>query len=266
MTTNNPLSGVGVLVTRPEHQADALCQRIEDLGGTTVRFPVLQIDDIDDSTHLYTQIDRLDTFDIAIFISPNAVKKAVNVIQSKHQNKKEWPESVKIAAVGKTSAKALKDLGLKAEIFPSKRFNSEALLSLEEMQDISGKNIIIFRGEGGRELLAETLKERGAKVEYAECYKRSKPDADVSTLLRHWSRGEINVVVTTSNEGLHNLYDMVGQLGRQWLTKSTMIVVSERGADLAMQLGFKHRPIVSLQASDEAIIQAVLEWHSLQCA
>ena len=264
-----PLSGVGVLVTRPEHQSDALCRHIEDLGGTTVRFPVLQIDDIDDTTHLYTQIDRLDTFDIAIFISPNAVKKAINVIQSKQQTddiSEKWPKNVKIAAVGKTSAKALKDLSLKAEIFPSKRFNSEALLSLEEMQDISGKNIIIFRGEGGRELLAETLKERGARVEYAECYKRSKPDADVSTLLRHWSRGEINAIVTTSNEGLHNLYDMVGQLGRQWLAKSTMIVVSERGADLAMQLGFKHRPIVSSQASDEAIVDALVEWHALQCA
>ncbi len=266
MTTNNLLTGVGVLVTRPEHQANALCEQIEALGGSAVRFPVLQIDDIDDSTHLYQQIDKLDTFDIAIFISPNAVKKAVNVIQSQSQNTQKWPENVKIAAVGKTSAKALKDLGLKAEIFPSKRFNSEALLSLGEMQELSGKSVIIFRGEGGRELLAETLKERGATVEYAECYKRSKPDADISTLLRHWSRGEINVIVTTSNEGLHNLYDMVGQLGRQWLAKSTMVVVSERGADLAMQLGFKKRPIVSAQASDEAIVQALVEWRTLQCA
>jgi len=262
MTINKALNGVGVLVTRPEHQADTLCQMIEELGGTAIRFPVLQIDDIDDTTHLYTQIDRLETFDIAIFISPNAVKKAVNIIQTK----KTWPENVKIAAVGKTSAKALKDLGLKADIFPSKRFNSEALLSLEEMQDIEGKKVIIFRGEGGRELLAETLKERGAIVEYAESYKRSKPDADVSTLLRQWSRGEINIIVTTSNEGLHNLYDMVGQLGRQWLAKSTMIVLSDRGADLAMQLGFKHRPIVSTQASDESIVDALVEWRSLQCA
>jgi len=262
MTTSKPLSGVGVLVTRPEHQANELCQRIESLGGSTIRFPVLQIDDIDDTTHLHAQIEKLDTFDVAIFISPNAVKKAVNIIQSK----KRWPKSVKIAAVGKTSAKALDSLGLIADIFPSKRFNSEALLSLQEMQNIAGKNIIIFRGEGGRELLAEKLKERGATVEYAECYKRSRPDTDVSALLRHWSRGEISIIVTTSNEGLHNLYDMVGQLGRQWLSKSPMIVISDRAADLAMQLGFKHRPIVSSQAGDEAILNALVEWQTLQCA
>ena len=260
MTTTKPLAGVGVLVTRPAHQANALCEAIENLGGSAIRFPVLQIDDVDDTSLLNQQIDSLDSYDIAIFISPNAVKKAVNLIQAR----KKWPNNVKIAAVGKTSAKALDSLGLIADIFPSRRFNSEALLSLEEMQDVSGKNIIIFRGEGGRELLAETLKSRGARVEYAECYKRSKPKADVSALLKHWARGEINIIITTSNEGLHNLYDMVGQLGRQWLIKTPMIVISDRGADLALQLGFKQRPIVSSQASDEAIVNALIEWQSVQ--
>ena len=249
-----------MLVTRPTHQANALCEAIENLGGSAIRFPVLQIDDVDDTSLLNQQIDSLDSYDIAIFISPNAVKKAVNLIQAR----KKWPNNVKIAAVGKTSAKALDSLGLIADIFPSRRFNSEALLSLEEMQDVSGKNIIIFRGEGGRELLAETLKSRGARVEYAECYKRSKPKADVSVLLKHWARGEINIIITTSNEGLHNLYDMVGQLGRQWLIKTPMIVISDRGADLALQLGFKQRPIVSSQASDEAIVNALIEWQSVQ--
>ncbi|MDH3325617.1 MAG: uroporphyrinogen-III synthase [Gammaproteobacteria bacterium] len=262
MTTSKPLKGVGVLITRPEHQADDLCQSIESLGGTAIRFPVLQIEDIDDTTLFYSQIDRLDTFDIAIFISPNAVNKAISLVRAR----KKWPDNVKIAAVGKTSAKALDRLGLIADIFPSKKFNSEALLSLDEMQDVSGKNIIIFRGDGGRELLAETLKSRGATVEYAECYKRSKPKTDVSALLKHWARGEVNIIVTTSNEGLHNLYDMVGQLGRQWLTKSPVIVISDRGADLAMQLGFKHRPIVSSLASDEAIVNTLVQWHALQCA
>jgi len=260
--SNTSLKGVGVLVTRPEHQADELCNRIEALGGTSIRFPVLQIDDIKDQTQLNEQIDRLDMFDIAIFISPNAVNKAVNLIQAR----KKWPQGTKIAAVGKSSAKALDSLGLIADIFPSRRFNSEALLSLEEMQEMKGKNIIIFRGDGGRELLAETLKARGANVEYAECYKRSKPEADISALLRHWARGEINITVTTSNDSLHNLYDMVGQLGRQWLIKTPMIVVSERGAELATQLGFKIQPIISSQASDEAIIDALVEWRALECA
>jgi len=262
MPTNKPLAGVGVLVTRAAHQADELCQQISLNGGTAIRFPVLQIDDVEDTTELDEKIDKLDTFDIAIFISANAVKKAINCVRARRN----WPNQVKIAAVGKTSAKALDSLGLIADIFPSKQFNSEALLLLDELQQIAGKRVIIFRGDGGRELLAETLKKRGAIVEYAECYKRSKPKADVSKLMKHWARGEISVIVTTSNEGLHNLYDMVGQLGRQWLARTPMVVLSDRAAELGLKLGFKHRPIVSSQASNEAILNTLIEWHSLASA
>jgi len=257
MTTAEPvLSNVHVLVTRPEDQAENICQQLEAVGARPVRFPVLEIVDIEDSSHLLELIDNIENYDIAIFISPNAVKKSANLVQSR----KRWPETVKIAAVGKASAKALDSLGLIADIFPSKRFNSEALLELPEMQDVRGKKIIIFRGEGGRETLAETLKARGAEVEYGECYRRRQPKADVSQLLRHWARGEINIVVTTSNEGLHNLYDMVGQLGRQWLIKSPLVVLSERAEELARQLGFKNQVIVTSQASDEAIINAIINW------
>lgn len=250
------LSGLGVLVTRPEDQAENLCRLIETLGGKVLRFPVLEIVDLDDISDLLQIIDKLDECDIAVFISPNAVKKAANLIQSRRQ----WPTSVKIAAVGKASAKALDSLGLIADIFPPTRFNSEALLEMPEMQAVNGKKIIIFRGEGGRETLAETLKMRGAIVEYAECYRRVKPKTDVSQLLRHWARGEIDIVVTTSNEGLHNLYDMVGQLGRQWLIKSPLVVLSERAEELARNLGFKNQIIVAPQASDEAIINAITNW------
>ena len=255
-TPDLALQGINILVTRPKDQAENIATLIESEGGIPVRFPVLEIADIQDQSGLLQLIDKLDEYDIAIFISPNAVKKAANMVLSK----RDWPESVKIAAVGKASAKALDSLGLIADIFPSTRFNSEALLELPELHDVEGKKIIIFRGEGGRETLAETLKTRGAAVEYAECYRRIKPKADVSQLLRHWARGEIDIVITTSNEGLHNLYDMVGQLGRQWLVKSPLVVLSERAKELASQLGFKGPVIVAEQASDEAIINAIKSW------
>jgi len=257
---NNPLEGINVLVTRPEGQSEHLCSLIEQSGGRAIAFPVLEIKDIADSSHLAKQIESLHTFDIAIFISANAVKKAVNQIFAQRT----WPKSTKIAAVGKTSAKALDSLGLIADIFPSTKFNSEALLAMPQLENVSEKRIIIFRGEGGREHLAETLKARGATVEYAECYKRCKPKTDASKLLKLWARGEIHIIVTTSNEGLRNLYDMVGQVGRQWLIKSPMVVISDRAADFAMQLGFKSKPVVSNQANDEAILNSLIAWSNIQ--
>ena len=104
------------------------------------------------------------------------------------------------------------------------------------------------------------MKARGANVEYAECYRRRQPKADVSQLLRYWARGDINIIITTSNEGLHNLYDMVGNLGRQWLIKSPLVVLSDRAEQLARQLGFKNQVLIAEQASDDAIIKAITNW------
>lgn len=257
-----PLAGVGVLVTRPAQQAAHLCALLEAEGACAIRFPVLEIVSPDDTGVLNDIIDRLESFDIAIFISPNAVKRAVNCIQARRA----IPAGLRLAAVGRGSARTLAQLGLEVDIVPATRFNSEALLELAAMQQVAGKRIVIFRGEGGRELLAETLRQRGAEVEYAEVYRRVKPKSDVAGLLRHWARGDVDVVTVTSNDSLRNLYDMVGQLGRQWLQQTPLVVVSERTRALAAELGFKQVPVVASEASDEAIVRAVKEWRMAQVA
>lgn len=253
---NEGLSGVGVLVTRPAHQAEPLCQLIEEAGGKPVRFPAMEIVAAEHSDALKALVRQLSDFDIAIFISPNAVQKAVNLVRSYG----EFPASLRIAAVGRGSARALEKQGLKVDIFPATRFDSEALLAMDEMRDVSAKRIIIFRGEGGREMLAETLKARGAKVEYAEVYQRVMPEADATHLMRAWAHGDIHIVTVTSSESLRNLYDMLGQLGRRWLQQTPLVVVSERTAELAKELGFKKYPIVAERASDDAIVDAVRQW------
>lgn len=251
-----PLAGVGVLVTRPAHQAGRLCALIEAAGGRALRFPVLEILDPLDSGPLLALIGRLDEFDVAIFISANAVNKAMNLITARRA----LPPHLKLAAIGKGSARELEHFGRPADICPRERFDSEALLDMEEMRQVAGKRIVIFRGEGGRELLADTLRARGALVEYAEVYRRGRPNADVNELLHRWARGEIQVITVTSNESLRNLFDMVGKLGQQWLRKTPLVVVSERGAVLARELGFKQPPIVAAEAGDEALIEAITAW------
>ncbi len=249
------LDKVGVLVTRPAHQAEHLCALIRAEGGRPICFAVLEIVDPEDLSPFHALVDRLDDFDIAVFISPNAVARALNGILARRR----LPPHLKLATVGKGSARELERMGLEADLCPAGRFNSEALLELPAMQEVAGKHIVIFRGEGGRELLADTLAERGAVVEYAEVYRRVQPKADVGELLRHWARGEIQSVVVTSNEGLRNLFDMVGKLGQQWLRNTRLVVVSERAAALAQDLGFKRPAVVTREASDEAIVEALRE-------
>lgn len=251
---NTALRNICVLVTRPAHQAQHLCELIKAQGGEALVFPVLDIVEPEDTSALFQIIDRLDEFDIAIFISANAVTQGMSLILTDRS----LPPHLKLATVGMRTAKELEQFGLCADICPSEKFNSEALLTLDEMQDVAGKNIVIFRGEGGREFLAETLIQRGAHVEYAEVYRRTKPQADTKTLQRPLERGDIDIVTVTSNDGLRNLFDMAGTRGQQRLRQLPLVVISDRMVELAEELGFKHPPTVCDEACDESIVEAII--------
>ncbi len=249
-----------VLITRPAAQAGPLAALIESAGWEAVRFPVLEIMDPTDSGPLMRVVEQLDDFDIAIFISPNAVAKAMNVIRSRRT----LPPGLRLACVGRGSARELKHFGCGNVIAPEGKFDSEALLAMPELAHVDGQRIVIFRGDGGREVLGETLQNRGAYIEYAECYRRGKPLVDTAPLLRRWARGGIDIVTVTSTEALRNLYDLVGKLGQQWLVKSPIVVVSERMAETCHELGFKTRAMVATQASNEAIVETIKAWRAAQ--
>ncbi|HSD97879.1 MAG TPA: uroporphyrinogen-III synthase [Sulfuricaulis sp.] len=260
-SSGDALHGVRVLVTRPRDQAEKLALLIEGEGGEAIRFPVIEIAEPKDTQTLLSVIGRLDQFGLAIFISPNAVSRAMNLILVHRGG---WPRNVRIACVGRGSARELEHFGIENVIVPAGRFDSEALLALPELQRVTGNKIVIFRGEGGRELLGDTLKARGADIEYAECYRRARPHVDVTPLLQRWTRGEIDIVSLTSVDGLHNLFDMLGPAGQPWLARTPVIVVSRRMAEVCRELGVKTEPLVAAQASDEAILEAIKTWRETQ--
>lgn len=249
-----PLAGLGILVTRPAHQSEHLAHLIREAGGNPILFPALEIVDMPDLQPLNALIDRLEQFDLAIFISPNAVNKAMNLIRARRY----LPSNLKIAAIGKGSAKVLAQYGVKDVITPQQRFDSEALLEMPELQTVAGKRIVIFRGDGGRELLGDELDRRGARHEYAECYRRQKPEADNGKLLYLWARNELHAITVTSSEVLHNLFDLVGKLGQQWLKKTPVFVPHERIAEAAREMGLQQ--VVVTEAGDEAMVAGLVAW------
>ena len=264
MTSTFPLANTVVLVTRPAHQAKYLCALIEAEGGQAIAFPVLEIQDLQDNSAVTRLIERLDEFDIAIFISANAVIKAMDLILPQ----RDWPSHLQIAVVGARTAAALQEYGVTVDICPEEKFNSEALLGLPEMQDMAHKKIVIFRGEGGRELLADTLCQRGATIEYAEVYRRSKPadtpghvTPNLAELLR---TGKINIIVVTSNEGLRNLWELAGTGGQEVLAHMPLAVISARIAAAAQELGVKHPVSIAPEANDEGLLAAIKAWRSTQ--
>ena len=255
-----PLAGLGILVTRPAHQAEHLANLIRQAGAEPILFPALEIVDLPDLQPLQKLIERLDEYDLAIFISPNAVNKAMNLIRAKGH----LPVKLRIAAIGKGSAKVLTLFGVKSVITPQQSFDSEALLDMPALRDVTDQRIVIFRGDGGRELLGDTLTARGAQVEYAECYRRQKPQADNGKLLYLWARNELHAITVTSSEVLRNLFDLVGKLGQQWLKKTPVFVPHIRIAQAAQELGLKQ--VIVTEAGDENMLASIVAWRVQQQA
>ena len=230
-----PLVGRHIVVTRPAQQAQALTRAIQDAGGTAVLFPVLAIVELEDKRALIEIAGRLDQFDLAIFVSPNAVRHALEVIMALRP----WPPGLFAATMGKSSERELARFGIDRVIAPQQRFDSEALLDLPQFQDVSGKRVVIFRGDGGRELLGQTLAERGATLEYVACYRRVQPELDPALLHDLWLRHELDAVTATSSEGLRNLVRMVSSSGDvAWLKETPVFVPHARIAAQANELGF----------------------------
>jgi uroporphyrinogen-III synthase len=251
-----PLAGVKVLVTRPVHQAKNLAEGIQAAGGYSILFPVLEITDIEDLQPLLDIIARLNEFDLAIFVSPNAVNKTMPLIKANGA----LPSNMRIAVVGKGSANALKQLGVADIIVPTGRYDSEALLDQSELQQMKNKRVVVFRGNGGRKLLGDTLIERGARLEYAECYHRGKPNVDAASLLTAWSDQNLNAVTITSSEGLYNLFDMIGPIGQQLLKTTPLFTAHERIAQKARDLGLAE--IILTPAGDEGLLQGLIDYFS----
>jgi len=250
------LAGRGVVVTRPDAQAGVLAELIRAAGGRAILVPAIEISDVSDLKPLTALLARLEEFDLAIFISPSAVNKAFNLIAVRGR----LPPRLTIAAIGRGSVKALERFGVTAVIAPEQRFDSEALLALPALTDVAGRRIVIFRGEGGRELLGDTLVARGAHLAYAECYRRSRPQLDITPLMRAWARHEVHAVVITSSEGLSNFFDMIGKLGQAWLQKTPVFVPHSRIAEMARGLGV--REVVVTGAGDEGVVASLAQFFS----
>lgn len=250
MTESLPLAGCGVLVTRPEHQAQGLIDVLTASGAKVFSYPTITIVPAPPSRSL----QHLAEVDYLIFISPNAVEYGKRLIGASEN----LPPGLEVAAVGRATAKTLRVWGVHDVIVPSVGADSEALLAAPQFQQVSDKRMIIVRGVGGRELLGETLIARGAQVAYAEVYERALPEKADDRLERWLGTGVIDVVTATSAAGLENLLVLAGPNAKEMLCRLPLVVVSGRMLQLAEMLGFEGPIRVAEGAGDTAVTDAVV--------
>lgn len=249
---SGPLAGRTVLVTRPASQAAALAQAIRAAGGTAFEFPALEIEAVQ-LDELSAPLARLAEADIAIFISPNAARFGMDAIRMGGT----LPAAIGVFAVGPGTARALHAQGVGGVITPDGH-DSEALLALPQLQEVAGKRVVIVRGAGGRALLAATLRARGARVEYLECYRRLRPQADATPLLARWQAGGIDAVTVASAETLHNLAALLGEAGRPLLAATPLFAPHEKIAEAARRFGIAHA--IATPGGDDGLVDGLVNW------
>lgn len=226
-----------ILITRPQGQADELIGALTQANWHCVHQPLLRICPFNEQHgapfHAMKQhIMNLDIYDVVISVSGNASSLAVDLID---QYWPQMPVGIDWYAVGPSSAQAFQSLGIDMQL--PQHNHSEGLLELDGLnQDLTQKKVLIFRGVGGREHLADTLKLRGAQVHYCELYQREPINFAQGELASLLSQEQIHYALLTSGEMLHQLATQLTDSQKQ---NVHVIVPSERIANMAPGLNIQ---------------------------
>jgi uroporphyrinogen-III synthase len=232
------LQGKGVAVTRPASLAQGLAGSIEAAGGRAFLFPAVEIEPL-------RAASPAGKLDMAVFISPTAVREGMKYL----------PQGPRIVALSQGTRRELERHGIAGALAAEEGADSEALLALAELQEVAGRRIAIFRGEGGRELLGDALRGRGATVEYVECYRRIRPRSDPAPLLAAWKAGSLQAITVSSAQGLANLFAL---LDAGLLRQLPLFVPHQRVAAEARRLG--GREVLVAGPGDDEMFAALVAY------
>jgi len=228
---------------------------LRQAGIVSVNFPTIAIKASSQTPFLNNLQDNIEQFDIALFVSRNAVDFTFNYLQAD-----KLPPTLQLGVIGKGTWMALQNQGVDSHIIPAESYNSEGLLASQVLLDVKGKNVIIFRGQQGRSLLGDTLRKRGARVDYQEVYQRVLPDYSAGLIEKLTATHFPDLAIFTSAEGLSNCFQLLSDEMAQTLRSIPWLLISERMRETARNLGHNADIIIAISASDEGIVQAIQSW------
>ena len=227
------LNGLRILNTRPKNQAHALSKNITDAGGVAIECPTIEI-----KATTNTWVDSLSNLkevDQAIFVSANAVHHCFTQLKL---NNIPWPGHIKIIAIGQSSEKALNEYNISVTHIPDEP-DSEHLLKLDSLQQIKNQTVLLFKGEGGRQLIEESLLQKEANVITLNVYKRVIPKIRHRFINSLWRDDLVDIILLTSEQSIFNLFKMFNKDAHYWLQEKPCLVISERLAKSASLFGIK---------------------------
>lgn len=214
------LAGHRILITRRPEQATELAKAVEAAGGIAASFPLLDI--IPREEHVVAAEEALlPEPEVLIYVSANAVD---------HGARWHRPDATTIA-IGPATLSRLQEIGVAGAVNPGGGFDSESLLADPFLAKVPGKRIRIVRGQDGREMLRDTLRNRGAVVDYLAVYERKArqvPDDEVAQLKRQLENGEISGITIMSVAAMQSLLALFRGPARDLLLRARLVTPSRR--------------------------------------
>ena len=239
------MTEIRLLVTRFAPHAQRLTNLLNAQGIVAVAQPLLAVKktaEFDNAIQVFAK-----HYDYIIAVSPNAVDYTDQALLGRH-----WPQTSYLA-VGQGTQKKLKTVTAQDALIPEKCFDSEGLLALPTLTNLQGKNILILRGVGGRELLCDTLTKRRAKVDYYQPYQRVAIDLRGADLIEKWQQKGINSAIISSIELLERFITVVPVAAHGWLKSLTIYAPSQRITEQATSWGWSDVKILP-GMSDQQIV------------
>lgn len=259
-----PLFGKRILVTRARSQASELVNRIEELGGEPYEFPVIEtvMPTNEAALHGVEQaFHQLDTYDWVFFTSVNGVEFFFRHLEQQGKDIRSMYKA-RIAAVGPSTAEALRKRGIAAELIPGP-FQAEGMLDAYESELIQGQKVLLPHGDLARSWLPEQLRERGLEVTEAIIYDTVLAGENDDELLKLLEEGGIHAVTFTSSSTVTNFMEMLKRMGLSdplpLLKNVEIACIGPVTAKTAENAGL-HVTMMAKEATMESLISALCEW------
>lgn len=246
---------MSILVTRPSPAGEQLVNRLRACGKSAWHLPLIDFTPGNDLPNLSQCLGELSSCDLLFIVSTHAINYAHYWLMRQGIS---WPSKLHYFAIGRSTGIRLHGLSGLPVSYPDMGETSEDLLRMPALTRIYGKHALILRGNSGRELLDQTLRQRGVQTTYCECYRRSLIQYDGEEQGQRMQTLGIDTLVITSSEMLQQFYTLMPEYYRRvWLTQCRLMVVSERLAMLARQLGWTDI-VVANAANNDALMRVLL--------
>lgn|SRR5690625_966842 len=253
-SSTGKLEGRRIMVTRPAHQADNFCKLLAEAGATALRCPAMRIAAPADRASLERLVEQLDSFDFLMFNSPNAAHHGIAFIHAH----RDIPGHLTLGAIGAKTAQAVAAWGYTVDVTPPVNFDSETFLQQPSVANMQSKRVAILRGQDGRMLLGETLRQRGALVEFIETYRRLPPTPAEAEQIRQALHQNLDAIAVTSSETLTNLINCLDSQGLERLSETLLVVGHPRIAAAAHNQDLKLL-VTAADPSDNAMFATLCD-------